>query len=283
MGDDLPAGSRIAIVAGGGNLPQLLALHLAERGHHVDVIGLANEAEMQTPTLRALGDVEGILRDFEKLGSTHAVLVGWVRQRPRISEAKIGWRTLRALPALVRGLYKGDDGMLRAAVGAIEARGVKVVGVHQLWPELVAKEGRIGGPKPTSAELEGAALGQRAAKAVGSFDIGQALVVAGRHIVAVEGLEGTDAMVRRVGDLRRSGRLRAAAPSGVLVKVAKPDQETRVDLPSIGPDTVRSCQEAGLSGIVVEAGRSLVLERDATVAAAGDANIFVYGLAFDEA
>ena len=276
-GVEVPRDAIIGIVAGGGTLPDLLRTHLVRNGHAVRTIALRGEARLPDPdATHGIGDVEGILRSFERLRVTHAVLIGWVRRRPGLSEARLGLRALRGVPGLLRALARGDDAILRAAVGAIEGAGVAVVGVQDVWPELVCETGAVGGERPTAAERALIERCAAAARTLGRFDVGQGVVAVGRRIVAVEGLEGTDQMLERVARLRADGRLRQSG--GVLVKVSKPGQELRADLPSIGPHTIGLASAAGLRGIAVEAGRSLLIERERTLALANERALFVFGI-----
>ena len=145
----IPANAVIGIVAGGGAVPAMLRTHLHERGREVRLIALRGEATLtDADATHSIGDVEGILRSFERLGVTHAVLIGWVRRRPALTEARLGWRALRGVVGLVRGLARGDDAMLRAAVAAIEGVGVAVIGVQDVWPELVCEPGPVTRRRP---------------------------------------------------------------------------------------------------------------------------------------
>ena len=272
---DLPPDAVVGIVAGGGTVPDALRAYLEGHGRTVRTIALAGEASATADATHPIGDVEGILRSLRSFGVTHAVLVGWVRRRPRLRDGRVGWRTARLLPPLVRNLARGDDAMLRAAIAAVESTGVRVVGVHELWPELVAGEGPAGRHAPSAADEGLIAHGAAIARALGAHDAGQGVVMVGRRAVALEGVEGTDRMLARVAELRREGAVRQG--DGVLVKVAKPGQELRTDLPSIGPGTVRAAAEAGLNGIAVEAGRSLLIERERTVSLADERGLFVWG------
>ena len=241
------------------------------------MIALEGEAApASADATHAIGDVEGILRSFERLGVTHAVLIGWVRRRPRLSEVRFGLRALRGVRGLVRALARGDDAVLRAAVGAIEGAGVTVIGVQDIWPALLCEAGTVGRVRPGRDEIALIERTASAARALGRHDVGQGVVAVGRRIVAVEGLEGTDEMLERVASLRADGRLRQSG--GVLVKMSKPGQELRTDLPSIGPDTVERAAAAGLRGVVVEAGRSLLIERERALAMADERGLFVHGI-----
>jgi len=139
-------------------------------------------------------------------------------------------------------------------------------------------EGVLGRVRPSERDRADIALGLDYLRAAGPYDIGQAVVVAGKHMLAIEAAEGTDAMLARVADMRANGRVRAAAGSGVLVKAPKRGQDKRFDLPSIGPQTVTEVVRAGLGGIAVVAGATIVAEPAALAAAADRANIFVVGL-----
>ena len=268
----------IGLVAGGGVLPERLRAHLVSLGRQVRVVALDGECEIDNADATVgIGDVEGLFRAFERLGLTHVCLVGWVRRRPLLREARVGRRSIAAVWRLLRGLGRGDDSMLRAVVRSIEARGMNVVGVHELWPALVAEAGALGRHSPPASERHAIETGFKSAKLLGELDAGQAVVVVGKRIVALEGLEGTDEMLERVAKLRSEERLKTSRPAGVLVKAVKPSQELRADLPSIGPSTVEGVLAAGLKGIAVEAGATLILERSATIAAADKAGLFLFG------
>lgn len=268
----------VGIIAGGGSLPVALRRHLEGSGTAVRGIALNGEARPDGwETVRSIGDIEGILADLQRLTVSHVVLAGWVRRRPRLSGVRLGRRSLPLLPTLLRALGSGDDGALRRVAAVLERRGHAVVGVHDVWPEIVAGQGALGRERPDASHRASIALGVAAARRLGDVDAGQGVVVVGRRVVALEGLEGTDGMLERVAQLRAEGRLPYAPPAGVLVKAVKPGQELRADLPSIGTDTVRNASRAGLRGIAVEAGASLVLEREAVVAAADEKGLFVHG------
>lgn len=159
---------------------------------------------------------------------------------------------------------------------------MKVVGAHQIVPDLVAVEGKMGAHAPLAADWADLKAGYMAARAIGALDIGQAAIAIGGRAVALEGIEGTDLLIQRVRDLRSNGRI-AGRRRGVLVKCAKPGQELRADLPTIGPATVDAAHAAGLVGIGVEAGRSLVLDFGDMVERADRLGLFVVGLAPEDA
>jgi hypothetical protein len=158
-----------------------------------------------------------------------------------------------------------------------EQYGFRLLGAHEVAPEILMPEGTLGRVQAGERDRADIALGLEYLRAAGPFDVGQAAVVAGQHVLAVEAAEGTDAMLARVADMRANGRVRTGAGSGVLVKAPKPGQDRRFDLPSIGPQTVESARRAGLAGIAVVAGSTIIAEPDRMVKAADRANIFIVG------
>ncbi|RUW19429.1 UDP-2,3-diacylglucosamine diphosphatase LpxI, partial [Mesorhizobium sp. M4B.F.Ca.ET.013.02.1.1] len=185
------------------------------------------------------------------------------------------------VPTVVMGLARGDDGLLRILTRFLEKRGIKVVGAHEIVPELLAGKGPLTQAEPSKADWRDIEAARVAAKAIGALDIGQAAIAIGGRAIALEGIEGTNGLLERTRQLRDHGRL-AGKTRGVLVKCAKPGQELRADLPTIGPRTVEAAQEAGLAGIAVEAGRSLILEGPDTIARANALGLFIIGLPAEE-
>ena len=278
-----PAPGRLAIVAGSGSLPVRVATSLVARGEApplvLTVVGEADPAsfpgcETAPIAVEEIGDLVGRLR---RAGVTRCVLAGGIARRPALSRLRPSLGLVRILPSVLRNRAGGDDRILRAIVAHLEGSGIAVVGAQEIAPDLLAGEGLLAGPAPSAADRRDIAAAAAAARAIGALDIGQAAIAVGGRAVALEGIEGTEGLLDRMASLRGHGRL-AGMTGGVLVKCAKPGQELRVDLPAIGLDTVRSAVQAGLSGIAVEAGRCLVLDAEATLAAAAGARLFVWGL-----
>jgi DUF1009 family protein len=276
-------GSRPGIVAGGGALPVEVAQALRDRGETPFVLLIEGEVESGSPLegfpheMLALEDVGSLIGVLKRHGVTRLVLAGEIRRRPRLSAMRINPGLLGWLPSVVVGLAKGDDGLLRLLMRRLERKGIRVVGAHEIVPELLAVEGVLTKVKPKPADWRDIEAARAAAEAIGALDIGQGAVAIGSRVVALEGIEGTNGLLERVKDLRGHGRL-AGKTGGVLVKCAKPGQELRADLPTIGPQTVRLAHAAGLSGIGVEAGRSLVMDGPRVVADANALGLFVIGL-----
>jgi DUF1009 family protein len=174
---------------------------------------------------------------------------------------------------------KGDDALLRFLTAGFEKEGFAIEGAHEVMGELALAAGPLGRCAPAEAHGADIAKAMAVARAIGALDIGQGAVVCDGLVLAVEAQEGTDAMLRRVAELPADLRGTAERRRGVLAKVAKPIQEERIDLPTIGPATVEGAARAGLAGIVGVAGKMLVLDREALVSAADAAGLFVAGVA----
>ena len=280
---DLAPGSRVGIIAGGGSLPVEIARALERQGKSPFVVLAAGEVDRVSDfdayeqTTLMLEDVGSLLPTLKRHHITHLVTAGHITRRPKLSAMRLNLGLLAWVPTLLVGATRGDDTVLKLFVRRIERSGIKVVGAHEIVPELVAIEGSLTKTAPRKSDWRDIEAAYAAAKAIGALDIGQAAVAIGGRAIALEGIEGTDGLLERTRQLRDHGRL-AGRTRGVLVKCAKPGQELRADLPSIGPQTVEAAHAAGLAGIAVEAGRSLILEGPATIARANALGLFLIGL-----
>jgi DUF1009 family protein len=274
---------RTAIIAGGGLLPVEVAKGLAASGDTPFLIIVKGESS-DGAALKAYPHVEldlerfGSLRSLLKTnGISRVVMAGTIARRPRIGRLRPILPLLPALPRFIAALASGDDTLLRTVIGYLEAAGVKVVGAHEVLPDLLVGAGVHTAKKPAKDDLKNIDAAFAAAKAIGELDIGQAAVAIGGRAIALEGIEGTDGLLERVAALRGHGRL-AGRLGGVLVKCAKPGQELRADLPGIGVNTVEAAHKAGLNGIAVEAERALGLGFGELIARADALGLFVVGL-----
>lgn len=276
------AAGRIAIIAGDGLLPGNVAEALVNQGQRPFIVAIEGEAKIAEAPDRydlitaAPRDLGSLLPLLKREGITHLVMAGGVTGRPPIRSLRLGLLMLLQIPRLVAAYARGDDGLLRALVGIVESQGIKVVGAHEVVPELLAPEGVLTQAKPTRSDEKDIAAGLAAARALGRLDIGQGAIAVGARTIALEDIDGTDGLLMRAKNLRGHGRL-AGKTRGVLVKCAKPEQELRVDLPTIGPQTIINAHEAGLAGIAVEAERSFILDCPQTVKLADKFGIFVVG------
>ncbi|KKX34464.1 UDP-2,3-diacylglucosamine diphosphatase LpxI [Rhizobium sp. LC145] len=278
----LAAKGRLAIIAGNGLLPVHLAEAARAAGEDPFIILLRHETDQRfegfETTTMAIADIAGFNRILRQRGIDRVVLSGGVTRRPDWRDVRPNWKMLRKLPALFRTLVSGgDDALLQMTIGILEAQGCRVIGAHEIAPNLLARTGPLGRQVPSEEDRRDIEAAAAAARRLGELDIGQGAVSVGGRVVALEGVEGTDRMLERVAGLRAEGRI-SSRRKGVVVKLCKPQQDVRADLPSIGPSTVRTAAAAGLAGIVVEAGRALVLEEAALIAAADEAGLFVCGI-----
>ena len=269
---------RIGILAGGGQLPLMIAESVAARGGRVHIVGIDGEAHPDIArfphTWVNWGQIDRMVATLREEGGNELVIAGGVR-RPDLWKLRPDAGLFRSLPQIVGLLAGGDDSVLSRVVRFFEAKGLQVRGAHEVAPDLLAGAGRLGALAFSQAAHAEAELGFAVRAALGPLDAGQAVVVAGGKVLAIEGAEGTDAMLERVAGLRKPGR---DGSGGVLTKGPKPGQELRVDMPAIGPRTVDLAAAAGLAGIAVEAGAVLVLGRDEAVRAADARGIAMQGL-----
>jgi DUF1009 family protein len=268
---------RLGIVAGGGRLPQRLVESCRAAGRDVFVLALEGAAEPETVRgvphawCRIGGAVKG-LSLLRENNVTELVLAGSVR-RPSLGTLRPDWRAAK-LFARIGYRSLGDDGLLSAIVSELEKEGFRVIEPDQLLDGELVGTGPLGTVQPNPQSKADIERGLRIACALGALDIGQAVVVQQGLVLGVEAIEGTDGLLRRCAALRREG------PGGVLVKIEKPGQERRADRPTIGPRTVALAAEAGLAGIAVEAGATIVLDRDEVLSAANLAGLFVVGVRY---
>jgi DUF1009 family protein len=264
-----------------------MPIHVAEAAvaqgrpvHIVALKGSTSEAVKAFPhTWVNIGQVGRILRAFKQNGCKELVIIGSVR-RPNFGELRVDWGTVVNLSGLLKlRTAGGDSSLLGRIVTFFESKGIHVSGAHELAPDLLAARGPLGRLKPNQQSQADIKIGRKAVATLGPLDVGQAVVVARGHIIAVEAAEGTDAVIERCRDLKKWSLGRHSPRVGVLVKCAKPGQDRRVDLPSIGPETVRQVAEARLTGIAIAAGDVLIAERDEAIRLADRLGIFIVAVA----
>lgn len=274
----------VGIFAGRGSLPRELAQHLRALGHEPFIVGIEGEVEPWINDFNNEVFVWGKLgRFFKHLKANNikqVVFAGSVT-RPKLRFRDMDWGGIVSLSKVMAFMVGGDNSLLTGLIKLFDQHGVKVVGAHEIMPELLTPKGLLFGRKPSRKALHNIDKAFEACKALGALDIGQAAVAVGGRVVAVEGIEGTDGMLERIASMRASGRLYEDGTHGVLVKTMKPDQDMRADLPTIGPHTIDGIIKAGLRGVAIEAGHSLLLEKEKTLTKAKKAGIFVYGLETD--
>ncbi len=277
-----PINSALAIVCGGGSLPFALADAAIKRGRRVVLFALRGFADPHRVAAyrhhwASMGQFGRFMRLAADEGCRDVTFIGSVA-RPSLWQIRADWRVLRLMPELIR-LYRGGDNHLLSGIGRqFERHGFRVIGPQEVAPELLMPHGRLGTREPNERHRADIARGLAFLAAMSPFDVGQAVVVADNQVLAVEGPEGTDQALARVAELRARGRIRTAPGCGVLVKAAKLGQDRRLDLPTVGPTTVEGAAAAGLGGVAVVAGSSIVAEPDRMAAAADQHGIFVVGI-----
>jgi UDP-2,3-diacylglucosamine hydrolase len=225
----------------------------------------------------ALGQVGRVLRLARAENCREALLIGTVL-RPSLAQIRLDWQMLRMMPRVVGFFRGGDDRLLSGVARLLEDRGLRIIGVEEVAPEIIVPDGVLGGYQPSPRDRADIAHAFTVIAALGRFDVGQAVVVADNHVLAVEAAEGTDNLLARIADLRCQGRVITPPGVGVLVKAPKPGQDRRFDLPAIGPQTVEHVARAGLAGLAVAAGNTIIAEAGEVVAAADHAKIFLLGV-----
>jgi len=275
------AAGKLGIITCGGELPIAIAEAVSARGGEIYLLAINGIAQPDgvAPFKHdwvSLGEFGKALKLLKGAGCAEITMAGDIT-RPRWDSIKPDARGVFALPGVVMAATKGDDALLRHVMGMFEREGFRIVGSADAAKELLAPEGLLGKRQPNEQNRADMRHGFRVVRAMGALDIGQAAAVCNGLVLAVEAAEGTDAMLARILDLPASVRGTPGNPRGVLVKAPKPHQDRRVDLPVIGLKTVERVATAGLAGIAVEAGSSLIMNRRKVAQAADDAGIFVIG------
>jgi DUF1009 family protein len=264
------AAERIGLIAGSGRFPVLFAETARRRG--VEVMAVAHRGETAPELVHHAnaitwiqpGQLQALIDALRAHGVTRTVMVGGIA-KPRLFREIMP--DARALAAIARVGKLRDDLLLRTLAEELEREGIRVVPSTTYLDEIVPAAGVLGRRAPTSEEWADIRYGFQVVKVIGRFDIGQSVVVRGGAVMAVEGIEGTDATIRRAGQLVNG--------DVVVVKATKPIQDLRFDLPAIGPDTIRTMAEVGARALAVEAGRTIVLDRAEMLALADEARIAV--------
>ena len=275
----------LAIICGGGTLPFALADAAIQRGRRVVLFALREWADPQRVAAYPhhwtwIGQFGRFLRTAEQEGCRDVAFIGSV-VRPSLWNIRPDLGALRVMPQLVQ-MFRGGDDHLQSGIGRLfEQHGFRLLGPKEIAPELAMPHGPIGLRLPSERDRADIARGLALLNATSPFDVGQAVVVANNQVLVVEGPEGTDRALARVAELRRDRRINTPIGVGVLVKAPKAGQDHRIDLPVIGPPTVEAAAGAGLAGLAVVAGSTLVAEPERIAAAADRAKVFVIGVNAD--
>jgi len=273
----------LALICGGGSIPLVVAEAVRRSGRRVVLFPLRgwadpNAVEAFPHHWVHLGQLGRFFACARQEGCRDVVLIGTLL-RPSIIDLRLDWTALRLLPRVLAMFRGGDDRLIGSAARILEERGFRLLGAHEVAPEILVPSGPLATKRPSVRDQGDIDKALAVIQALGPHDVGQAVVVADGYVVAVEAAEGTDAMLARVAELRRIGRLKTPAGVGVLVKAPKPGQDRRFDLPSIGPRTMEGVAAAGLAGVAVMAGASIMADPGAVAALADENSLFLIGVA----
>lgn len=272
----------VGIISGSGTLPFAVADALIAKGEAPVLLGIRGYCDAERLARYrhhwiALGQLGRLTRLLRAEHCRDIVFIGGL-VRPALSEIRLDFGTLRVTPRILAAFRGGDDHLLTSIGRIIEMHGFRMVGVKDVAPDLLMPEGVLTRNSPDDNARADIERGLGVLRALSPFDIGQAVVVIDGNVVAVEDIEGTDALLARVARLRAEGRIRSKVGRGVLVKAPKTTQDIRFDLPTFGPRTIEGAVTAGLSGIGIVAGYTLIAEPEIVVAEADRARLFVCGL-----
>ncbi len=264
---------RIGLIAGGGQFPIIFSKAAKFKGFIIYAVAYHNETDpglkehVDTIEWIHLGQIKRIIKFFKKNAVSQAVLMGAITKTKMFSDVR---PDIKAISLIAGMRHTHDDGLLRGFVTLLEKEGIEIKPSTFLLPDLLAIEGCWTRRKPTRSEKNDIELGWRVAKEIGRLDIGQCVVVGGGSVLAVEAIDGTDATIMRGGRLGKG--------TAVVVKVCKPDQDIRFDIPAIGVQTIKTMVEAGAGVLVVEAGKAVVFDREEMIDMADEYGIAVVAM-----
>jgi len=278
----MPAVATLGIIAGGGELPRVLIQACIESNRPFYVLALEDAADEETTFIAGkqhtwirIGAIGKALDILRKHHVTELVMAGRVT-RPRIASLRPDMKGAKLLARIGGQFMSGDNELLASVVNFFEEEGFTVTGAEDLVKELITPEGMIGSIYPDKRAQTDIETGARIARAIGALDIGQAVIIHNGITLGIEAVEGTDGLIVRCAPLKGDEK------GGVLVKVKKPQQEKRVDLPTIGVATIERLAECGFAGVAVEAGASLILNRREVARRADALGVFVIGFSILE-
>ena len=271
--------SPLGIIAGSGGLPLQLAEACEAKGRKVFVLAFDDSADVSTinhlpHAVVRLGAVGEALDHLRAAGVSDIVMAGKVK-RPSFSALRPDRVGTKLLARMGGAFFSGDDALLKALVGFLEEEGFCVLGSDDVLGGLITPAGVLGKIHPDQRARDDIAHGMQVVRAIGALDIGQAVIVEHGYVLGVEAAEGTDMLIERCKSLRREPQ------GGVLIKACKPNQETRVDLPAIGVATIEKLHASGFCGVALEAGKSIILDKENVLKKADSYGLFITGVSYE--
>jgi DUF1009 family protein len=268
--------SRIALIAGNGNLPEKIILYFLKSKKDIFVILIGDtppppSIDKVPHAIINIGLIGKCLSTLRKENITDIVFAGGL-QRPKIKTLRLDTAGVRLATKITTAKFIGDNSLLSLIIKFFETEGFNIIGVDKILPDILMPKGIIGKIKPNNTEIKDILAGSKIAKDIGNLDIGQSVIIQDGIIIGVEAIEGTDELIKRCGKLQRGGK------GGILVKMKKPNQDDRIDLPTIGTKTIEYAHDNGLSGIAIEAESSIIIDQELVAKTADKLGIFVIGI-----
>ena len=272
----------LGLIAGGGDMPFRVKEAVQAQGGRIHILGIQGSVDA------ALGSVEQypmahlgkFIKSLKKAGCQQVVLIGKV-QRPNLLTLRPDMAGMKAIARVLVEKRRGDDALLRQILRLLNENGMAVLPAQAVAPDLMPEAGNLTQTKPNAIDEEDIALGVHITRTIGALDIGQASIVCRGQVLAVEGVDGTDALLARVANLDENLRGSPKKPQGVLVKLPKPQQDRRIDIPALGLQTIENAAQACLSGIVVEAQGAIINDIEVCIKRADELGLFVQCIAAD--
>jgi hypothetical protein len=272
---------KLGLIAGNGRFPFLILDAAKSRGYEVVVAAIKEETSPEIEQYGAasvhwmsLGELSKLIETFHREGVKMAVMAGQVKHKQIFSSIRPDWKLAKLLLSLST---RNTDSLIGGVAKILEEEGIHLMSSTALLEPLLAREGVLTKRKPTDSEQTNTTYGRSVAHHLSRFDIGQTVVIAEAACVAVEAMEGTDATILRAGELMKSlhGEASTLSRSLTVVKVAKPNQDMRFDVPVIGLHTIETMKKAGASCLALDARRCLILDGDAVIRAADEAGMTI--------
>jgi DUF1009 family protein len=267
----------IAIFAGRGQLPKVLIDDCLKKNRQFILFLLAGEHyeidySAFNPTIIGYGEVDKFLDKLSRHNISHLVFIGAVN-KPNFSSLKVDKKGAILLSKIIANKILGDDAVLRTVVKFFEKEGLKILRIDELLDCVISSKSTITKILPTPQNLIDIEIGSKAIKHFSKFDVGQSLVVSQKQIVAVEALEGTDAMIQRCGNLKAE-----FLKNAILIKMKKSQQTTKADLPTIGVDTIKNCHQVNFKGIAIEVNNTIILDKLEVIKTADELGLFIIAI-----
>ncbi|PIR38648.1 MAG: UDP-2,3-diacylglucosamine pyrophosphatase [Alphaproteobacteria bacterium CG11_big_fil_rev_8_21_14_0_20_39_49] len=267
--------SKIGLIAGNGDLPEKIISQCINSGIDVFVILITDNlpssiSKVQSVKLN-IGSVGKAIKTLKEEKVEQVVFAGGLK-RPKLLSLSLDAGGIKLLARITKAKFNGDNKLLTTVIGFFEDNGFEIVGADEILEDALVTMGQLGMVKPDQRQKEDIEVGKEIAKKIGELDIGQSVIVQDGVVIGVEAIEGTDGLIQRCSELQMEKK------GGVLVKVKKPGQDSRVDLPTIGPVTIMKAYENGLSGIAVEAGGALIIDKEEVIKMADEYGLFLIGV-----